>query len=226
MRFEQKIKGVSLCGLLVCAIGCSSPSSSAGTSYVSGASGGKSSSVAAASDNPLDAIIKAIHALYGVKSYRVRMTTTLSDGNTQSILVEFVAPDRFHIIIDGDEMIVVGASTHMKRPNGSWAKVPVDVGPMIAAFRDPNMEEELRKSTEVKLIGPETLDGMPMLVYQYTTTTKDKGMDLKGVTKLWVSVVDSLPRKSETEVELKGVKSITTGVYDDYNADIRIEPPL
>jgi hypothetical protein len=222
MTLERKMKCLSLCCLLFCAIACSGPSSGAGNANVAGV-GGKPA--VAASDSPLDAITKAIHAQFGVKSYRVRMTTTLSDGNTHSRLVEFVAPDRFHMVSDKDETIIVGSSTYMKRASGPWMKSPVDVGSMISAFRDPKMEEELRQSTEVKLIGPDTLDGMPMLVYQYTMT-KAMGMDLKSVTKTWVSVVDSLPRKSETEGEFKGIKSNTTNLYYDYNADIKIESPM
>jgi hypothetical protein len=96
---------------------------------------------------------------------------------------------------------------------------------MIKAFRDPKMLDELEKTADVKLVGPDTLDGVPMLVYQYTQTNP-MGMKLKSTSKTWLSVADGLPRKTETEGEFNGAKTKMLMTMSDYNADIKIDAPL
>jgi hypothetical protein len=82
----------------------------------------------------------------------------------------------------------------------------------------------LSKGAEIKFVGPDTLGGMPMLVYQYTLDNAG-GLTGKSVTKTWVSVADGLPRKSESDGEYAGTKTKTVSTVSDYNADIKIELP-
>ena len=123
------------------------------------------------------------------------------------------------------EYVIVGGATYFKMPNGAWSKSPIDGGEMIKAFRDPKMLDELAKTADVKFVGADTLDGAPMLVYQYTQNNP-MGMKLKSTARTWLSVADGLPRKTETEGEFNGTKSKTLITMSDYNADIKIEAPL
>jgi hypothetical protein len=216
--------------------GNSAGGNSAAASPASGSTGGGIGAPAiTASDKPLDVMTKAMRAQLDAKSYRAHVTSTLADGVPSKMLIEYVAPDSFRMTragqgggTDGDstmEYVIVRGAMYMKTPDGAWAKSPVDASEMIKSFRDPKMLDELAKTADVKFIGPDTLDGAPMLVYQYTQNNP-MGMNLKSTAKTWLSVADGLPRKTETEGEFNGQKTKTLITISDYNADIKIESPL
>lgn len=171
----------------------------------------------------LDGLTKSINAQLSAKSFRARLDSTF-DNQEMARTIEYVAPDRFRMVGETDETVIIGSNAWMRQNNGAWQQLPIDASQMIAAVRDPKMIDELRKNAEVKLIGPDTLDGKPMTVYQYTLR-KAMGTDMTSRAKAWISVDDSLPRRMETETEIKGKISKATITYFDYNADIKIDPP-
>jgi len=205
----------------------------------SGNTGAGTTAAAAISENdkPADAMTRAMRAQLDAKSYRAHVTTTMADGTTNKMLIEYAAPDRFRMTGEGQtgdesagksfkvEYVIVGGATYVKMPNAGWTKSPIDARPMLKAFRDPKMLDELAKTAEVKLVGPDTLDGAPMLVYQYTQNNA-LGMNIKSHSKTWLAVADGLPRKTETEGEFDGKKTKTLITMSDYNADIKIEAPV
>jgi len=148
----------------------------------------------------------------------------MSDGRTSSRLGEFVAPNRFHMVTDHDEAIVVGDATYRREPGKPWQRLPIDVGQMIEDFRNSTAIDELRKA-DVKFVGTEVLDGVSTLVYQFTTSNI-MGINVTAECKTWVGVNDHLPRKIEVETEFNSTKMKGTNTYYDYNTDIKIEPPL
>lgn len=212
MNFSARSKVALLAMLLLAAFGCG----------LHGHGGGGTGDKADA--NPLDTMTRSINAQLNAKSYRAHMESSVAGRNFTST-IEYVAPDRYHMVSTGNETIVVGPSTYMKIGNNPWQKSPVDAGKMISAFRDSKMIEEIRKSTEVKYVGTDTLDGMPVRVYTYTLTNP-AGMEGTTVTKAWVSSADDLPRKMEVEADIKGNKTKSTITYSDYNTAIKIEPPM
>lgn len=230
MNFARKLNLSSLCCLLLGATmlgatSCASPSinNSNTTGSANSTSAGSAAGIAA-NENPMDSLTKAMRAQFDAKSYRVRMESSYSERNTTRV-IEFAAPDRYHITSDMDETIIIGPTTYRRVNNGPWQKFPVDVGSMVNAFRDPKMIDEVRKSTEVKFLGPDALDGTPTLVYQYTM--KDAlGTGMTSTSKTWLGAADSLPRRSEVEGEINNQKTRSVITYSDYNADIKIEPPL
>jgi len=243
MNRRIKLLTFSLCALLLSVGACaSSPTgsnSAGGNSATSPASGNTGGGIGApaitANDKPLDVMTKAMRAQLDAKSYRAQVTSTLADGAPSKMLIEYVAPDSFRMTRAGQgggaggdstmEYVIVRGAMYMKTPDGGWAKSPVDASDMIKSFRDPKMLDELAKTADVKFIGPDTLDGAPMLVYQYTQNNP-MGMNLKSTAKTWLSVADGLPRKTETEGEFNGQKTKTLITVSDYNADIKIESPL
>jgi hypothetical protein len=184
---------------------------------------GRPANTATASANPQDDLITATKAQFDAKSFRARMVMSLSDGRTSSRLGEFVAPNRFHMVTDHDEAIVVGDATYRREPGKPWQRLPIDVGQIVADFRNSSAIDELRKA-DVKFVGAEVLDGVSTLVYQFTTTNT-LGMNVTSVCKTWVGAADHLPRKIEVEADFNSTKAKTTNTYYDYDADIRIEPP-
>ena len=235
---KMKLQTLALASLLLASAACGSAPSTGGNSAGTPASGGgaaggsKSAAVISAGDKPLDVITKAMRSQFDAKSYRARMNLSASNGTTTAMLVEYVSPDRYHVVRDagaGDqasklEYIIVGKDTYMKTGDGPWTKFPVDMGGMISSFKDPKTIEELNKGAEIKFVGPDTLDGMPMLVYQHTLDNAG-GLVGKVVTKTWVAVADGLPRKSESDGEYQGIKTKTVSTISDYNSDIKIELP-
>jgi hypothetical protein len=205
-----------------------------GVSLPGGTGVGSAPAAISANDKPLDAMTRAMRAQLDAKSYRANVTTTFDGGAPNRMLIEYVAPDSYRMITLGHggsgadeslESVIVKGAMYMKTPDGAWAKSPVDASGMIKAFRDPKMLDELTKTADVKFVGPDTLDGAPMLVYQYTQTNP-MGMNLKSTAKTWLAVADGLPRKTETEGEFDGKKSKTLVIMSDYNADIKIESPV
>ena len=230
MNYAYRSKLI-LCCLLLVGAACNSlrPTSSGGTSPANPVKAGA---------NPRAELVDAMKAQMSTKSYRAQMVSASSSGTNSTTVIEFVAPDRFHMTQNVDvpghgptkrETIIVGKDTWMKTGDASWQKFPIDIGQMITQFRDPKMLDELAKSTEVKYDGPDTLDGAPALVYEYTLNGA-LGQDVKGTSKTWIGVTDSLPRKTESEGEInfmgKPLKTKTTVTFSDYNADIKIAPPM
>jgi hypothetical protein len=123
------------------------------------------------------------------------------------MIMEFVAPDRYHLTRESDlggkgiskqDIIIIGDDTFMKTGDTPWRKFPMNMGELITQFRDPKVIDELSKGSEIKFIGPDLLDGSPTLVYQYSINL-GQNKELKSMAKTWVGVIDSLPRKTESE---------------------------
>jgi hypothetical protein len=204
----------------------------AGGSSWSAARGG--SNVVTAAADPHEALTGALRAMLAATSYRAHTVSSSSSGTTGTTALEFVAPDRFHITRETElpgrprvrqETIVIGDTTWMKQGDAPWQPFPLNVGELIRQFRNPQVIEELAKAAEVRLVGPDTIEGMPALVYEYTLSEP-----FKTTARAWVDVARNLPRRTESEAELsmggKPVKTKTVVTYSDYGAAIRIEPPM
>jgi hypothetical protein len=223
--------------LLLAAAACSSsPSTNGGGAAATSPNSGHtttSAGVISASDKPLDVMTRATRAQLDAKSYRANITNSLTSGATNTIVIEFVAPDRYHMSTHSQaggrdttlEYVIVGKDTFVRMNGAEWRRFPVDMSQMISAIRDPKMLDELAKASDVKFVGPDTLDGSPMLVYEYTLDNAF-GSKVKSHAKTWVAVADGLPRRSESEGEFGGVKTKTEMTISDYNSDIKIEPPI
>jgi hypothetical protein len=244
MNSMTKVSTYLICSLLLLTAACASrpagDNSAGGTtapasSASSGSTGGGFSAAAISeNDKPVDVMTGAMRAQLDAKSYRAHVTSSTDDGATNKMIIEYVAPDSYRMTsaAQGDaagaptmEYVIVKGAMYMKTPKGGWAKSPVDTSEMIKAFRDPKMLDELAKTADVKFVGADTLDGAPMLVYQYTQNNP-MGMKLKSTAKTWVAVADGLPRKTETDGEFNGKKTKTFVTMSDYNADIKIEAPV
>ena len=197
-------------------------------------SGGPNSTTSAApvqaSGDPRQDVKKALTAMFAAKSFRARLTTTT--GNVMDM--EFVAPDRFHTKGQSQsegqpparEMIIIGKDTFVRLGNMEWRQVPagMGLGETVQQFR-PDVTSEMMKREDIKFIGPDVLDGSPVLVYQY----KLKGEE-QHLWKMWIGSSDGLPRKNESEAETdsegKPIKTRMNVIYYDYNTNIKIEPPV
>ncbi len=208
----------------------SSPGNGQGAAATSTSAVAPASAVISANDKPLDVMLKAMRAQLDAKSYRAHVTTSSATGSNGTMVIEFAAPDRYHMVRESEnkksemEAVIANGWMYLKGPNGRWIKSPVNASEMTKMIRDPKMMDELTKTADVTFVGPDMLDGAPMLVYQYTQTNP-MGLNMKSVAKTWVAVADGLPRKTESEGEFNGVKSKTLITISDYNSDIKIDSP-
>ncbi|HEY0097805.1 MAG TPA: hypothetical protein VGB76_02525 [Pyrinomonadaceae bacterium] len=240
MNHKIKYLALPLCLILLTTpacnrdgIGASSGGATLPGSGVNNSGGTTTSAAISETDKPLDVMTRAMRAQLDAKSYRAHVTTTLADNAPNKMIIEYVAPDRYRMVNDmqvggksvSQEFIIVGNGSYIKAPNGQWMRSPVDASEIVKGFRDPKMLDELAKTADVKFVGADVIGGAPMLVYQYTQNNP-MGMQLKSVSKTWLSVADGLPRKTESEGEFQGKKTKTLVSISDYNADIKIESPI
>jgi hypothetical protein len=238
MRLTSKVVIICVLSFLITASGCKSLSLGGGNSNGSSpsATGDKKGATAgpvSASDQPVDVLMKAERAQQGAKSYRTHLEVRMNGALEQSSNFEFVAPDRYHsskVSVTGlqtnGETIIIGKDTWIKGSSGEWKKSPIDMSSGLAAVHSA-LKEETMKGVEIRLVGPDTVDGTPTLVYTYTINTTSRSDDDKKVNeniKVWISTTDGTIRKTETD--MPDDKISQTATYTDYNSDIKIEPPM
>jgi hypothetical protein len=233
MKRKLRLSGLLVVVALLMATSC-------GQLKGSGANSTTSAGPVGASDDPREALKKAFTAQLAARSYRARMEYSVASIPTHNDL-EFVAPDRYHVTVVGpqmqgrsmgQEMIIVGKDTFMRISGVPWQKATVNPGMGTLAttidelgpqFRD--VAQRMTKYEDVKFVGPDVLDGQPVLVYQFKLNVT------KGQTsgKIWISPADDLPRKIEHESSSQtnsDRKMKLTTTYFDYNANINIAPPI
>ncbi len=238
MCFQSKLQIAALCGFLLAVTACSSLSKKDVYMSPSSSSTPTAAPTLVASADPRADVVKAMRASLNAKSYRTRRESTSSSSSNHIITAEFVAPDRMHITMEMDmpgratvksEKIYIGKEAYARTGDAPWQKDPMDMGDMLSQMRDPKLIDTITEKGEVKYLGTDTLNGVPMLVYQITIK------DLLGpgditVTKEWIGATDGLPHQTESESDIdlgtgKRIHSKSTATVYDYNADIKIESP-
>ncbi|MDT5268630.1 MAG: hypothetical protein QOH49_816 [Acidobacteriota bacterium] len=229
MNNLNKLQAAVLCSLLLTGAACSSLST-----------GGGAAAPFTASADPRADMVKAMRASLDAKSYRVRRVMTSSNGRNHNMTGEVVMPDRMHITTEMEmpgrgavkqEVIYIGKESYKRIGDAPWQKDPLGMGDVLSQLRDPKLIDAIQQKAEVKYLGNDTLDGAPMLVYQYTI--KDLlGAGKDGVSKIWIGATDSLQHQVESESDVdplntgKMIHSKSTTTFYDYNADITIAPPM
>jgi hypothetical protein len=231
MRFVRTVSSLAAACCLLLGSACGTKPSAGNSSGSSSSSGSAAGSAATApsSLSPAEAMTKVMSKMLEAKSFRANMSGTSSEGQPYTVTMEFVSPDRYHMTSQAGEYIIVGHDSYLKAPGRGWMKSPVDVSGMMTQFRDPKFSEELNKASgggDVKLVGPDVLDGTPTLVYEYTTEREIMGSKTRSQGKTWVGASDGLPRKMEVNSVVNGKPSKGVIIYSDYGSDIKIEPPV
>lgn len=227
MKTFHKGRFLVLCGLLLAAAACGSRSTT-------------TTSPLTASADPRADVTKAMRASLAAKTYRSRIVSASSSGSDRTMTAEVVSPDRMHMTMQMDmpgratvksERIIVGKESYVRTGDAPWQKDPFGMGDVLSQLRDPKLIEAIEQRAEVKYLGTDTLDGAPMLTYQYTI--KDLlGPGKDGVSKIWIGATDNLQHQLVTESDVdplntgKMIHSKTTVSFYDYGADIKIDPPM
>lgn len=191
-------------------------------------------------DNARAALIRALQAKLDAKSYRMKVEQSSNLGMSNTQQADYVAPDRYRVTVEmrmngresgKQEMIVAGQQAYSKTAEGKWQKIQVDPQRLeFARARDRMQIENLNKAqdADVKFSGG-VEDGMQAFVYEQSLAASPK-ITTRTKTTTWVGIADGLPRKVEivadTDFEGSPQSLKLTTTYYDYNADIKIEPPL
>ncbi len=156
--------------------------------------------------------------------YRIRINLGASDAKGETV-IEFVPPDRHHIVSPSAEMVVVGDRSYMKR-NGAWMQLPINMGEMLKQFQDPTFDAGVDlKISNVVSDGEEAVNGVAADVYEYDNQMTVEGQTFNSHVKLWLARDTGMPVKTESTSEVSGVKKTTTS-FIEYPADLKIEAPI
>ena len=152
-----------------------------------------------------DAIVSALLSLNTLPN-RLDSITALEDGTSHETAIVFVPPDRKSIVADGTEIIVVGDKVYMKPAGASeWQESQI---PAATYLGEPVTEQSIRATLgEVVYLGTDQVDGRPVDLYRYTSTTKSGEIELHGETQLWVGQADGLPYKMVADGETLAVST-------------------
>ena len=166
------------------------------------------------------AVVDASKKFIDQKAFQAVMNTT-GDKPTETRL-EYVAPDRFHIVNGTSvESVIIGKTAYVKL-NGKWQKFPSEMGKSIASMRDAFTDEGLKSLKDVSFESNDLVDGVPASVYAYKSSTPKDGTSYRS--KIWISNTSGLPMKIEVDYEGSTLKHMTT-VYS-YDEGVSIDPPV
>ena len=136
---------------------------------------------------------------------RLRATTTFGDTTSETIIIE--------------------STIWTKAAGDTWTKTEGGAQ-AVAALNQLSQDPESQGITisNATLVGPDTVDGEPALVYTYDTAIGEGDSRITASSKIWVSVARGLPLKIESAGEAGGIKSTTVQTLE-YDTNIVIEPP-
>ena len=175
--------------------------------------------------DPKAAVIKAMKAQFTAGPSRSVTHIESSDGIT-TLTAEMVPPDRLHIMMDsGDkrlsETIIISDTMYSRSANGAW-NTNSGGAALLSMMTEKEIDATANSITDVKLVGPDLLNGTPTWVYTFTSDRADLGVTSR--VKLWIGALNGLALQQEVEGEAGGVKSKTTQTVT-YDPTIKIEPP-
>jgi len=185
--------------------------------------------------DPRIAIIEAYNRLCEARSYRLKSVRSGSIGESTVTKVEYAAPNRVRSIHYAGteietEFIMIG-SRYFERSKGKWSEVPNRFGEvdLVTKCELENGRPAVPGyvETELKLIGPETVNGVKVLTYRSRTDYQsiDGPDSLVAITSIGVSD-GRLYRVDVKWTTNPSLRHDTLTEYSDYDTDISIEAPI
>jgi hypothetical protein len=208
MKKGMRVSLLAISIVLVAAVACGS-----GAGVVSPAGG--------ASADPKAALDSSLKKQLGLNSYSGTLVGEFQGKSTTS-LIEYLAPDRYHMKNSVVEAILIGKTTYVSLA-GKWMKLNMDMTSLINSFRNPALLEA--GISNAAYIGTDQVNGAAADVYSYTSTANFNGSKLSANVKVWITRQDNLPAKMEVTGQVGGVNTLSTIKYD-YSSKVTIEPPM
>jgi hypothetical protein len=189
-----------------------------------------------ASDDPLDVVNKAATALIHDTSHRCRKVASGNSGPRpgwdEVSVTEVAGGDRVRVVSEEPytnhtqvETILIGNDGYRRTGNGPWTKLSAVEATFFgrATLVLPDQVKFGYKSGELKLIGPQVIDGSPAFLYRYT----HQDIAIDRTIDIWIGSNDNLPRKTEMFTrDLRMKTSWQEATSCTYGVDIKIEPPF
>lgn len=180
---------------------------------------------------PLDVVKRATLKAFEANSVRAKTVIDAADGSHITLLIEYVKPDRVHMVQpDGGEFIAIKGKGVWRKTGAAWEGMGAEAASMFFTFLEPTAIEETLKLIEtdsVQFVGPALLDGKPMFVYTYKTKLDMGTQATQGSNKIWLGALDGRAYRVETVSDspvLVGKQDHTLATYE-YDIPIVIEPP-
>ena len=165
-------------------------------------------------------------------AWRYSSDIQMANGEAHTTVFEFSPPDRYRIVSDGtSEVVGVAGKVYLKQGE-AWSESPVPASSIV----DPGFSGRLEQTiSDLRFTNFETLSGMPMLVFEYTSTYKIGVNDASSQTRLWIGADDqlihrividgavaALDHRSGTATNTQAVTTITY----EYDPEIQIDIPV
>lgn len=203
------------------------PANSADANANSGSpkAGSEPGTIVAGTD-PKAEIIAASKKFTALPSFKAKMTT--EGESSLNITLEYQAPDRYRFKsepVHGMEIetIMIGSDSYAKF-GGKWQKMPGNGAAQVPALKEMFTEEGLKRLSNVRFDGVETVDGKPANKYVYD----DAGQPDKNIapftSTIWVSKAADIPLK--IQVAYKGGKLKSATIDYDTDSPVSIEKPM
>src|SRR6185436_13188084 len=84
--------------------------------------------------DPKADLLATVDAMGKVGKFKSTSTIKSDDGKTYKTSAEVVWPDRYHIVTDQMEAIILPGKSYIKQ-GGNWQLMPVDISQMVTGFR-------------------------------------------------------------------------------------------
>jgi TonB family protein len=147
-----------------------------------------------------------------------RQVWSIADQKAARIM-EVVKPDRLRTVQKDQETIYIGDMRYERKGNGPWRLTSEFV--MMNWLPEGDVEEEVKQIGQIRLIGPDTLEDLSVLVYEYQHTDA-AGKASGSRSKIWIGVKDGLPHKAEDEGQYPAVSD---GVSPEAKAGVNTANP-
>ena len=169
--------------------------------------------------SPKDAIKSSMDKFLALHSYHANMEFSGGPGGAMGHNdIDFVAPDRYRMVMPMGTQIVIGDTMYM-HVQGRTMKVPMPKA-TLSQWRDPARLAEAEEGMTVQAQGGDTLDGMSTRKY-LVHHEKPKPTDVT----MWING-DDLPIQIQVNSVLNG-KTVTSTIrysrFDD--PTIKVDPP-
>lgn len=166
---------------------------------------------------PREDVDAAIAKFMSARSYRADLTA--SSPRPMKSRLDYVAPDRYRMHMDGvGEQTIVGHTMYMTMP-GRTIRLPIPAG-TVTRWRDPARLVENSHRMTVTALGSEAVGGTPAKKYRV-----DHTQPRPSSMTLWIGR-DGYPLQIVTGAGAKGETAATTIRYSRFNDPaIRVAAP-
>jgi len=208
-----------------------SPPAGGGESGDSSASSSGDQSGNGPTGDTRETVVGALSSSMEEDAMRITLSNNVAGLENVTVL-EFVRPDRYHLIGQGVEFIIIGDSTYIKGDGSDWIQSPAAMGDSVQPLVDQmlseaaisqDIDELVGSIDDVQFLGSETLNGVDTLMYEYTQITPDGTVN--QTSRIWIGASDGRLYRQEVSGVFGG-QSIDSSIQYEYGSDIVIEPPL